>query len=291
MRINKIFALLLTCLLLAGGASARSRKKTPRSGHFSYYLLSLSYAPDFCAQPTGNKDPRECGSGRHVGFVVHGLWPQGENGRGPENCGSASPVAQDIVRSMLTYIPTESLIQHEWATHGTCTGLSSADYFALVRKARDLVKIPADLQAPSRELQFGPTAIEAKLATANPAFPKGTFRISCYRDAELQESTSLPQQRSITAGVRKQRRPLFCRNGITQAGSLTDEGELLLRALHPFEDGSRNAIICRVGREHFRHVAVILKHHHGRTILHHAKLVLEDLVELDHSRQVPFAGA
>jgi len=178
---------ILICLL-AAVAPARSHKKRQQTGTaFSYYLLSLSYAPDFCAQPTGNKDPRECGTGRHIGFVVHGLWPQVEGGRGPENCGPARPVAQDIVRTTLPYIPTESLIQHEWATHGTCTGLTAEVYFTFVRRARDMVRIPNDLAAPARQLRFNPQEIEAKMAAANPNFPRGAFRVSCYPDAELQE--------------------------------------------------------------------------------------------------------
>jgi len=177
----------LVCLLTST-AAARPRKKTQQSSAtFSYYLLSLSYAPDFCAQPTGNKDPRECGTGRHIGFVVHGLWPQVEGGRGPENCGSASPVGQDIVRATLDYMPTESLIQHEWATHGTCTGLTASDYFTFVRRARDMVRIPNSLAAPARELRLNPEEIEARMASANPNFPRGAFRVSCYRDGELQE--------------------------------------------------------------------------------------------------------
>jgi ribonuclease T2 len=179
---------LVSLCMLAVPASAGARRKKPQSeAVFSYYLLSLSYAPDFCAQPTGNKDVRECGTGRRVGFVVHGLWPQIEGGRGPEDCGSASPVSQEIVRLTLAYIPTESLIQHEWATHGTCTGLSSSDYFALVRRARDLVKIPDDFKTPARQMQLGSLDIESKFAAANPNFPRGAFRLSCYRDTELQE--------------------------------------------------------------------------------------------------------
>ena len=174
--------------LLAAAASAQPRKKRQQTDTaFSYYLLSLSYAPDFCAQPTGNKDPRECGTGRHIGFVVHGLWPQVESGRGPENCGPARPVAQDIVRTTLAYIPTESLIQHEWATHGTCTGLTAEVYFTFVRRARDMVKIPAGLNAPTRQLRLNPEEIEARMAAANPNFPRGAFRVSCYPNAELQE--------------------------------------------------------------------------------------------------------
>jgi ribonuclease T2 len=183
-------AAILACLLAVSASGARPpRKKTGTGGEpsFAYYLLTLSYAPDFCAQTTGVKDPRECGPGRHVGFVVHGLWPQADSGRGPENCGPASPVSQEIVRLTLNYIPTESLIQHEWASHGTCTGLSSGDYFSLIRRARDSVTIPVELKAPSRELRLSPAEIAAKLAAANPSYPQGAFRVSCYRDGALQE--------------------------------------------------------------------------------------------------------
>src|SRR5689334_12269206 len=103
-------AVVLIGLISVGALDARSRRRRPSGGGgFAYYLLSLSYAPDFCAQPAGKKDPRECGAGRHVGFVVHGLWPQGENGRGPEKCGTPSPVSADLIRLMLNYIPSESL--------------------------------------------------------------------------------------------------------------------------------------------------------------------------------------
>jgi len=180
----------LTGLIVVSAADAKSHKKkqaAPKESTFAYYLLALSYAPDFCSEPQGVKDPRECGAGRHIGFVVHGLWPQGENARGPENCGHASPVSQSIIQQTLKYIPTESLIQHEWSTHGTCSNLSAADYFSTVRKARDSVSIPKDLDQPSQKLQLSPAVVEAKLAAANPSFPAAAFRTSCYQDGELQE--------------------------------------------------------------------------------------------------------
>ena len=181
-------AVILISLFAAGALEARSRRRRPNVGtSFVYYLLALSYAPDFCAQPAGNKDPRECGAGRHVGFVVHGLWPQGENGRGPERCGTASPVSEDLVRVMLNYIPSESLIQHEWQNHGTCSGLSATDYFAAVRKAHDSVTIPPDLRQPAQPLRRSPAEIESAFRAANPRFPKEAFRVSCYKEGELQE--------------------------------------------------------------------------------------------------------
>jgi ribonuclease T2 len=161
-----------------------SRTESERS--FTHYLLALSYAPDFCAQPRGFKDPRQCGRGRRVGFVVHGLWPQGPAGRGPEYCKATRTVPDEVVARALGYLPTESLIQHEWRAHGSCTGLTPADYFAATRKARDAVQIP-DLLQPSVETELRPAEILTALASANPHIPRDSFRISCYPDKTLQE--------------------------------------------------------------------------------------------------------
>ncbi len=180
MRNAVVIALVIAALSFSVSLSAQKTK-----GDFSYYLLTLSWAPDFCAQPNAPKDPAECGPGKKLGFVVHGLWPQGETSRGPENCGG-SPVSQSIVRTMLAYIPTSSLIQHEWKTHGTCSGLTSAGYFATVRKARDAVKLPGEFKSPAQALKLSPAEIEAAFAAANPAYPKQAFRTSCTAGA-LQE--------------------------------------------------------------------------------------------------------
>ncbi len=167
-------------------ARSKNTHKKSNDTSFDYFMLVLSYAPDFCAQPNANQSPRECGSGRHVGFVVHGLWPQDETSRGPENCGPASPVSQATIQQMLAYFPTESLIQHEWRAHGTCSGLSVNDYFAAVRKSRDAVKIPPEL-TPSTQQTMAPADVQSAVAVANPSYPKEAFRTSCYRDSELQE--------------------------------------------------------------------------------------------------------
>jgi ribonuclease T2 len=185
-RVLKPGVALALSAVLAIALYAGPRKKKA-NGSFSYYMLVLSYAPDFCAQPQGVKDPRECGSGRHVGFVVHGLWPQGDDSRGPENCGSVSPVSKDVISATLKYIPTESLIQHEWKAHGSCSGQTADAYFAQLRKARDSVKIPGDLDQPTQLLQLSPAELLSKAAAANPSFPAEAFRVSCYPNADLQE--------------------------------------------------------------------------------------------------------
>jgi len=177
----------LSCSLIAASSHKRREGGSAAApGDFDYYLLSLSWAPDFCAQPNVPKNDRECGTGRHVGFVVHGLWPQVDAGRSPQECAPARPVAQDIVNRMLAYIPAEGLIQHEWKNHGTCSGLSTAQYFDQVRKAFDAVKIPVDYKELNRQIDVSPQEIESKFAAANPSFPRAAFRASC-RSNELQE--------------------------------------------------------------------------------------------------------
>jgi len=186
-RILALATLISLSVALSLQARSPKRHSGQNGGTFDYYMLVLSYAPDFCAEPGGNKDPRECGKGRHVGFVVHGLWPQDETGRGPENCGPARPVSQDIVSATLSYVPSGSLIQHEWSAHGTCSGLDTASYFALLRKARDSVKIPDELNQPGQQARFSQADIQTRMASANQAYSQNSFRISCYRDDNLQE--------------------------------------------------------------------------------------------------------
>ncbi len=189
--------------------SETRRRRAPESqtaGSFDYYLLALSYAPDFCDESHGNRNSAECGAGRQTGFVVHGLWPQAEGSRGPQHCGPASPVSASLVSVMLNYFPTVSLIQHEWSDHGTCTGLSAPDYFGLVRQARDSVTIPSNLRAPLRPLQLDPQSLEQNFAAANPRFPAQAFRVSCYPDGELREiricfdPNLSPRRCSVSAG-------------------------------------------------------------------------------------------
>lgn len=191
---RRLLAAALLLISATGVASAepreRHRKNAARqqaeAGNFDYYLLAMSWAPDFCAFAPGRKDPGECGPGKKLGFIVHGLWPQMENARGPERCGAGRPVSQAVVSATLPYIPVDSLIQHEWTNHGTCSGMSAGDYFATLRKARDTIKVPAKLTSPSQEQHLSPADIEGAFASANPSFPKGAFRATCQNSA-LQE--------------------------------------------------------------------------------------------------------
>jgi ribonuclease T2 len=42
---------------------------------------------------------------------------------------------------MLAFMPDAGLIQHEWRTHGSCSGLSAEEYFTEVKRAAEKVRI------------------------------------------------------------------------------------------------------------------------------------------------------
>lgn len=175
-------AALAAGILLSFGLPAQVRRSVP--GQFDYYLLSLSWAPEFCAQPSdAAASPRECAAGRNIGFIVHGLWPEMEEGAAPESCGSARSVSRGLVNSMLASMPEPELIQHEWATHGTCTGLNANAYFTTVLLARAAVQVPVQISSITGQTTESPGEIEAQFEGTNPSFPKGSFHVSCRNGA------------------------------------------------------------------------------------------------------------
>jgi ribonuclease T2 len=189
-------------ILLAAGASAARRK---RAASFDYYLMVLSWAPDFCASPGTSHDPAECAPGKRIGFVVHGLWQQAAAGRGPVCTADGQKVPARIVDLMLTYMASKGLIQHEWNAHGSCSGLNLDDYFAAIRKARDAVAIPSAFRSPNGESTMTAAQIEAAFASANPSFPAQAFRATCsggaLRDVRVCFSKDLsPRACTASAG-------------------------------------------------------------------------------------------
>jgi ribonuclease T2 len=178
------FVVMLCSALLAQFHRKAASRPAATPARFDYYLLSLSWAPEFCSQPgEAAKNPRECATGLDTGFVVHGLWPQMSGGKDPEFCGSAKKVSTPVVNFILPYMPSPSLIQHEWAAHGTCTGLSQSDYFTAVLQARAAVQLPVQITALKETANETPSQIEAQFVGSNPSFPEGSFRTGCRNGA------------------------------------------------------------------------------------------------------------
>ncbi len=174
------------CALLSVSGLAKHKKSSGSAsssssgsaGDFDYYLLTLSWAPEFCATNINGRTSAECDPNKHMGLVVHGLWPQYNNGKWPQDCANTPPVASSTVDHMMPIMPSRSLIQHEWSKHGTCSGLSTQDYFAAIEKLYSGLHVPVDFKHPSEDTQMGPPNIEKEFSAANGA-PIEAFRISC----------------------------------------------------------------------------------------------------------------
>ena len=147
---------------------------------FDFYVLALSWSPTYCENAGSRADPRQCG-GRPYAFVVHGLWPQFERGY-PQFCERPAPfVPEPLVQSMLELMPSRQLVLNEWRKHGTCSGLSAADYFALVRRAREKVKIPEGFQRLAEYRMVTPAEVETAFIAANAGLARDMLAVDCDR--------------------------------------------------------------------------------------------------------------
>jgi ribonuclease T2 len=175
-RLKTAALLLLALLAAAATATARHRHSSDAvPGAFDYYLLSLSWSPAFCLSEPG---AAECTGPRHFGFIVHGLWPQYEEGW-PEHCHVREQVPDSVVSAIADIMPARGLIYHEWSAHGTCSGLRPADFFALVRSAYRTIAVPAAFSRADQPVEQAPAAIAAAFVQANPRLTEPSIVVVC----------------------------------------------------------------------------------------------------------------
>jgi len=180
------FLLMLALLGFALAPSSQAQERRDVAGRFDYYLLSLSWSPSYCAE-FGGRDPVQCGRDMRFAFVVHGLWPQHEQGW-PSSCKTtfARDVPPALKQSMLDIMPSPRLVEHEWDKHGVCSGLSPQAYFAMTRRARDRVVIPATFERLDRTRMVTGHEVETAFIVANPALKRDMIAVQCDR-ARLRE--------------------------------------------------------------------------------------------------------
>ncbi len=152
-------------------------------GDFDYYTLSLSWSPTYCQTRRYNDGGEQCRGDRPYSFVLHGLWPQWYRGW-PENCRMRERpwVPNRVINEMLDIMPSKGLIIHEYKTHGTCSGLSPENYFALARKLYESIRIPEMFTQAEAPVSVTPDEVERAFLNANPQLKPSMIAVSCQRD-------------------------------------------------------------------------------------------------------------
>ena len=160
--------------------NAKPRANT--AGKFDYYTLVMSWSPTHCIAAEGDNDEMQCErrDGLRYGFVLHGLWPQYEQGY-PERCRTAwRPfVPEDVIASVRDIMPSRNLVIHEYKLHGTCSGLQPAQYFGLARRFFAHVRIPERYQNPFESQYVSARELEGDLLRANPELKPDMLTVSC----------------------------------------------------------------------------------------------------------------
>lgn len=158
-----------------------------RAGVFDYYVMSLSWSPNWCALEGDARRSPQCDSRLDHGWILHGLWPQYHRGF-PSYCTTAErPPSRGMTAQMADIMGTSGLAWHQWKKHGTCSGLSAADYFALSRAAYATVVRPPVFRKITKRMKLPASVIEAAFLQANPDLTPDGLTITC-KDSMIQEA-------------------------------------------------------------------------------------------------------
>jgi len=170
----------LAFLMLTVPAYAGERGAQP--GAFDFYVLSLSWSPSYCAAEGADANPEQCGARRPFAFVVHGFWPQYEQGY-PEFCPSRQPdrVPKALAEAYRDVVPSAGLMGHQWRKHGSCSGLSQEVYFSVLRRARERITIPSAFSRIEEPLMISPQEVEQRFLAENQGLEPSGIAVTCGR--------------------------------------------------------------------------------------------------------------
>ena len=172
--------LVLGLLLMAGMARAE------RAGAFDYYLLALSWTPNWCVAEGDARADGRCEDGAGWGWGLHGLWPQHEEGW-PEYCQTPHrPASRAETAGMVDVMGSSGLAWHQWRKHGVCSGLSAAEYFDASRRAFEGIVLPEVFGQIDRRLRVPASVVEEAFLEANPGLTGEMLTVTC-RGGAIQE--------------------------------------------------------------------------------------------------------
>jgi ribonuclease T2 len=158
-----------------------------KAGEFDYYVMALSWSPNWCALEGDAKGSDQCAAHHDHGWILHGLWPQYHRGF-PSYCRTSERAPSRIqTNAMADIMGTGGLAWHQWKKHGVCSGLSSAAYYELSREAYASVKRPEVFRKLTKDIKLPASVVEAAWLKDNPQLEADGLTITC-KQGHIQEA-------------------------------------------------------------------------------------------------------
>lgn len=188
------------------------RAEGERAGDFEYYLLALSWSPNWCALEGEARRSDQCAPGRRFGWVLHGLWPQAERGY-PSYCrtGARDP-SRGQTAAMADIMGTGGSAWYQWKKHGRCSGLEPDAYFRQARRAFEAVAKPEVFRALDRDVRLPARVVEEAFLEANPGLRRDEVTVTC-KQGYIQE---------VRICLTKELEPRRCGNDVLRDCNLGD---------------------------------------------------------------------
>lgn len=157
-----------------------------RAGDFTHYVLALSWNASWCRIEGDARDADQCDPRHDIGFTLHGLWPQGDDGW-PEYCRTQhrDPTRAQS-RKMADIMGSPGLAWYQWKKHGRCADLPAQSYYDLAREAYDMIRRPELLRKVTKPVKVSPDVIEKAFLEANPGLKAHQLAVTC-KDGFVQE--------------------------------------------------------------------------------------------------------
>lgn len=179
----RVIAAGLLGMMVAAGAA---RAEGERAGDFDYYVMALSWSASWCALEGDGRDDPQCDAGRGLDFVLHGLWPQREEGW-PSFCRTAEgDPSRGMTERQADVFGGAGAAFYQWKKHGRCSGLSAAGFYDAARTAKGRVAVPEVFRDLPRDIRLEADVVEEAFLEANPDLSPEGVVVTC-RGGMVQE--------------------------------------------------------------------------------------------------------
>ncbi len=179
---RKMLGAAMVLALLAGPVLAEGET----AGDFDYFVMSLSWNPNWCALEGDARRAPECAKGAGFDFTLHGLWPQDETGW-PSYCRTTERDPSRIEsESMADIMGGSGLAWYQWKKHGRCAGMPARAYYGAMRRAFAAVKVPDVFPLINKRLEVPADVVEGAFLEANPQLTRDMVTVTCD-DGMIQE--------------------------------------------------------------------------------------------------------